>query len=79
MAGRISKEIIEPRGGQIGRQPRSVDNHDEGGFMPVEAYRPAKLFTVQTANAMLPLVRAIARDLARLSREVIERRQRLDH
>lgn len=36
-----------------------------------------KLFTVEEANAMLPLVRAIAADLANLSREVIERRERL--
>lgn len=36
-----------------------------------------KIFTVDEANAMLPLVRAIASDLAEVSREVIERRQRL--
>ena len=38
-----------------------------------------KLFTVEEANAALPLVRAIVKDLAELSREVIERRQRLSH
>lgn len=37
----------------------------------------SKLFTVEQANAILPLVRAIAMDLAQLSREVIERRERL--
>jgi hypothetical protein len=34
-------------------------------------------FSVEEANAMLPLVRAIVTDLADLSREVIERRRRL--
>ena len=41
------------------------------------AYRPAKLFTVEQANAALPLVKAITTDLVALSREVQERRQRL--
>lgn len=36
-----------------------------------------KVFTVDEANAALPLVRAIVHDLAQLSREVIERRDRL--
>src|SRR5258707_388948 len=36
-----------------------------------------KLFTVEQANQALPLVRAIVKDLVDLSREVIERRQRL--
>lgn len=36
-----------------------------------------RLFTPEQANAALPLVRAIVKDLAELSREVIERRQRL--
>lgn len=42
-----------------------------------EAYEPRRLFTVEQANATLPLVRAIATDLAQLSQEVLERRQRL--
>jgi hypothetical protein len=38
-----------------------------------------KYFTVERANAMLPLVRAIVKDLAELSRDVIDRRERLAH
>lgn len=41
--------------------------------------KPTKLFTVEEANNMLPLVRAIAGDLAALSGEVIDRRHRLNH
>ncbi len=36
-----------------------------------------RYFTVEQANAMLPLVRAIVKDLSELSRDVIERRERL--
>jgi hypothetical protein len=39
---------------------------------------PRRFFTVDQANAALPLVKAIAKDLAELSRDVIERRQRLN-
>lgn len=37
-----------------------------------------KLFTIDQANAMLPLVRAIMDDLVRLSRQVIDRRERFE-
>lgn len=43
----------------------------------MSARSPRKYFTVEEANAMLPLVRAIAQDLARLSQNVVERRERL--
>jgi hypothetical protein len=43
----------------------------------VDSQTPTKIFTVEQANAALPLVRAITEDLVRLSREVIERRERL--
>jgi hypothetical protein len=36
-----------------------------------------RLFTVEEANATLPLVRAIVTDLAQLSKDVVERRERL--
>jgi hypothetical protein len=38
-----------------------------------------KLFTPDQANAMLPLVRAIASDLSSLYIDLVERQQRLDH
>ena len=45
--------------------------------MSSDVLPPAKFFTVEQANAALPLVRAITRDMASLSREIIERRERL--
>ena len=47
--------------------------------MSESGYQPQKLFTVDQANAMLPLVRAIVADLAQLSRDVVDRRERLAH
>lgn len=38
-----------------------------------------RTFTLEQANATLPLVRVIVKDLADLSRDVIDRRQRLTH
>jgi hypothetical protein len=40
-------------------------------------WKNRKVFTVEKANAALPLVRAITKDLAELSRDVIDRRERL--
>lgn len=45
--------------------------------MSADPFAGRKLFTVEQANAALPLVRAIAKDLAELSRDVVERRERL--
>ncbi len=41
-------------------------------------YRPKRLFTVAEANAALPLVRAIVRDIVSLSGSIMDRRARLD-
>ena len=48
---------------------------------PVSNTMPAQTtqFTVEKANAMLPLVGAITRDLVELSRDVLERQERIDH
>jgi hypothetical protein len=45
--------------------------------MSVELPAHTKFFTLEAANATLPLVRAIVTDLSRLSRDVVERRERL--
>ncbi|MFM8251380.1 MAG: DUF2203 domain-containing protein [Planctomycetota bacterium] len=38
---------------------------------------PVRLFTVEEANQMLPLVKSIVRDIVELSRDLIERREQL--
>ncbi|MBI2477681.1 MAG: DUF2203 domain-containing protein [Planctomycetia bacterium] len=43
-----------------------------------DEYTPAKIFTVEEANARLPLVRAIVSDLMQLATELSERRDRLN-
>jgi hypothetical protein len=55
-----------------GGQAEGFSGDDAGSSSAV-----AKTFTVQQANAALPLVKAITSDLATLSRDVTERRQRL--
>ena len=45
--------------------------------MTTKSLRRTNIFTVEQANAMLPLVRAITSDLVQLYRDVSERRQRL--
>jgi hypothetical protein len=45
--------------------------------MSSQKNKPARLFTLEQANAMLPLVRAITGDLANLARDVMQRRHRL--
>jgi hypothetical protein len=46
--------------------------------MSPDEYTPAKIFTVDEANARLPLVRAIVSDLMQLAAELSERRDRLN-
>lgn len=45
--------------------------------MSKATYKPTKVFTVDQANACLPLVRAITADMVRLSRDLIDRGRHL--
>ncbi|MCG8586744.1 MAG: DUF2203 domain-containing protein [Pirellulales bacterium] len=47
--------------------------------MTTQPKTDTKTFTVEQANAMLPLVRAIVSDIAELSRDVFDRRESLEH
>ena len=46
--------------------------------MSPDEYTPAKVFTVEEANARLPLVRVIVQDLMKLAVEVTDRKDRLN-
>lgn len=46
--------------------------------MSPDEYAPTKVFTVDEANARLPLVRVIVQDLMRLAAEVTDRKDRLN-
>ena len=46
--------------------------------MAAPVYKPTRLFSLEQANSMLPLVRVIVRDIAELSRELVDRKQRLE-
>jgi len=47
--------------------------------MPEGTSKPTKVFTLDEANACLPLVKAITGDMVQLSRDLIERARRLEH
>ena len=44
-----------------------------------EDHLPDKIFTIEEANKMLPLVKVIVRDLAGLSKDIVERKQRIEY
>ncbi len=46
---------------------------------PPEGQGLKKIFTVEEANATLPLVQAIVSDLSELARSVVDRKQRISH
>jgi hypothetical protein len=46
-------------------------------MMTANVSSPTRLFTIREANAVLPLVRAITRDMVEVARDVVERRDRL--
>lgn len=46
--------------------------------MAASTYKPTRLFTPEQANAMLPLVRAITRDIVELATDIMERKQRVE-
>jgi len=63
----------------MSKQLNEATVNNESPVMKLETEDTRRVFTVEQANRMLPLVRAIVRDLVILSREVIERHQRVEH
>jgi hypothetical protein len=76
MADRINEDVREQNAWRSANTIREIVGGTVKGNAMTFIGEP-KIFTLEQANAMLPLVRAIVRDLAELSRDVMERRERL--
>jgi len=67
------------KGGCNNHNSKNIDAMTSKETLTIEADGDVRVFTVDEANSMLPLVRAITRDLVELSREVVERHERIEH